>query len=338
MRFRKTIFMLAGFLAFPTPAFADDVAAAKELFDQGFKHMQAHEYETGCKQIAESVKLDRRPGALYTLATCEFEWGRLATADARYQEFLRLYDALPDQEKPKQEPRAVDAREKRTAIAIDIPRWTLTLAPGAPANTEVRRNGGVLGEAMLGVEVPVDPGVYVLTTQAPGGPITEKRVEMVKGAKEMVVLDVAPVPITKPTPPIQDKPRQEKPTPPRRIAGWALVGTGSALLGGGLIAGAVAFSKKDVIDQNCGAAVGAPGAPTTCSESGKAAGESAQLAATVANVGAIAGVVGIVGGVILVATTPKTPSSNNAVATPRANIGVWSTGLLGAMVGLDGTW
>lgn len=338
MRFGKTIFTLVGICSIPTLAFADDVAAAKELFDQGFAHMQAHEYDVGCKQIAESLKLDRRPGTLFTLATCEFEWGRLATADTRYQEFLRLYDSLPDQEKPKQEPRAVDAREKRAAIANDIPRWTLTLAPGSPANTEVRRNGDQVGEAMLGMEMPVDPGVYVLTTQAPGGPVTEKRIEIVKGTKATFVLDVAPVPITKPTPPNQDKLRRDSPMPPRRVAGWALVGTGGALLGGGLIAGVIAFSKKDVIERNCGAVVGASGAPTTCSDTGKAAGESATLATTVADVGVIAGIVGIVGGVILVATTPKTTMPNTAFARPSVNVNVWSAGLSGAMGGVHGTW
>ncbi len=314
---------------------ADDVAAAKSLFDQGVANMQVQDYAAGCPRIAESLRLDRRPGTLYTLATCEYEWGRLATAAARYDEFLRFVETLPDKEKPKQEARAADAREKRAAIEIDVPRWTLTLVPNAPPNTEVKRNGEVIGNAMLGTEMPVDPGTYVLTTQAPGGPVTEKKVEIVKASKNSFVLDVAPVPvpIAKEPPVPQVVVTQNPSMHPRRVAGWALLGTGGVLLGGGLIAGAFAISTKETVDGNCGAAVGALGTPTMCNAQGKAAGESAEQAAMFANIGVIGGAAALVGGIVLMATAPK----NSLPTTARLNVTVWPTAA-GVMGGVGGTW
>jgi hypothetical protein len=75
--------VLGSMLAFSRVSSADDAAVAKVLFDKGLANMKAGNYEAGCKEIAKSVRLDRKAGALFTLATCEFEWGRLATAMSR---------------------------------------------------------------------------------------------------------------------------------------------------------------------------------------------------------------------------------------------------------------
>jgi hypothetical protein len=63
---------------------AQDVATAEALFNRGFADMDAGRYETGCKAIAASQRLDPRAGTLFTLAVCEAQWGKIATAASHY--------------------------------------------------------------------------------------------------------------------------------------------------------------------------------------------------------------------------------------------------------------
>src|SRR4051794_16280293 len=72
----------------PTAAAAQDIAAAEALFESGLADMQAGRYETGCKALAESQRIDPRGGTLFTLATCEARWGRIATAVTRFGDYL----------------------------------------------------------------------------------------------------------------------------------------------------------------------------------------------------------------------------------------------------------
>src|SRR5262245_2386168 len=91
-------------------AFAADKDPAELAFDRGIEHMQAGRFAEGCPLIEQSYTLDPRPGTLFALADCEVQNGRLATADARYDEYLRMYEALPREKKLKQGTRERDAR------------------------------------------------------------------------------------------------------------------------------------------------------------------------------------------------------------------------------------
>src|SRR4051812_45897187 len=81
------------------PSAAQDVATAKALFNQGLAEMEAAHYDKGCPAIEESYKLDPRAGTLFTLAECENRRGRLATAVARYEDYLSLYSRLPQDQR-----------------------------------------------------------------------------------------------------------------------------------------------------------------------------------------------------------------------------------------------
>src|SRR4051812_14269869 len=85
--------------ALAAPAAAQDIAAAEALFKRGLVDMEAGRYETGCKAIAESQRIDPHLGTLFTLAMCESRWGHTATAMTRFGEYLTRYERLaPDQQ------------------------------------------------------------------------------------------------------------------------------------------------------------------------------------------------------------------------------------------------
>jgi hypothetical protein len=307
----------------------NDAERSAVLFDRGVENMQAKNFDVACSQIAESVRLERRPGALYTLARCEEDWGRIATAVARYDEFLLFCETLSDGDKAKQALRMTDAKLRRDKLAPDVAYWTITLASTAPPNTKVQRDGKPFEPKQLGVRVPVDPGTHVLTTQVPRGPVTEKRIDVARGSHTVLELTVLAPTVAG---------NEAKEVSSRRIAGWVMVGVGGAILGGGLVAGAATLGKTDIIENNCGAAIGSPRAPSRCNNTGFAALESANTSATIANVGVAVGVVGVAVGIILVATAPKPSAPKNTSFLHDVTVDLGPTPLGGGMAGLRGRW
>lgn len=235
-----------GLLALTGAAGAQDIAAAEALFDRGLADMKAGRHETGCKAIAESQRLDPRAGTLFTLATCEAEWGHIATAVTRYGDYLALYERLPDDKKAAQGERVKVATEQRTRLTPEVPRLTLSLPRTAPAGTVVKRNGEVVAEAALGVALPVDPGQYTVSVHAPNGPVVEQRITIGKGEKKQLTLEVKAVPTVDPGP----LPPEAKPSLPYLgpiIAfGAAVVG-----LGVGVGTGAAVLGKRSELDEAC---------------------------------------------------------------------------------------
>ena len=87
-----------------------------------------------------SYKLDPRAGTLFTLAECEAKRGRLATAMARYDDYLSLYARLSEEQLRKQGVREKIARNQKVALSLQVPELTLLLPSEAPAGTVSRRS------------------------------------------------------------------------------------------------------------------------------------------------------------------------------------------------------
>jgi hypothetical protein len=337
-------------LGLAVPASAQDVAAAEALFDRGLAEMKAGRYETGCPAIAESQKLDPRPGTLFTLAVCEAQWGRIASAVTRYGDYLALYEKLTKEQKGRQGDRPNEARRQREALRPQIPELTLTLPAGAPAGTIVTRNGVVIAGAVLGISLPVDPGDHTITTQVPGGPVIERMIAIAKGEKKVVTLELkaAPAPISAPEPPkVIDTPQPPKANEAskpnvkpvqrterqplkstggpsgRRVAAYAAGGAGLAGLVLGSVMGGLTLGKKVVVANHCGDAV-QPGDPTACDQTGLDAVSSANATALVSSIGFGVAALGIGTSVVLMQTEPQ---QSEGVDKPTGRrLGVYAAG------------
>ena len=119
---------LGSFLAFlaaiavvPQIASAEDLAAADALFKKGLVDMEAGRYDAACPAIGESMRLDPRPGTLFTLAECEGKAGKIATAVARYEDYLQLFARLTPQQQKKQLGREQIAAERKQALSRRAP-------------------------------------------------------------------------------------------------------------------------------------------------------------------------------------------------------------------------
>lgn len=188
------ILALLGPLTITSTAVAGDVAAADALFNRGVAELEAGNYKKGCPLIAESLRVDPQPGTLFALSQCEVKWGRIATAVVRLDEYLQVYDRLTPDQKAQQINRFKVAKGQRDKLALEVPELTLSLPPGAPAGTVVKRDDEVVASATLGIGLPVDPGEHVVSTQVPGGVLWEQRITIVSGEKKPLVLEVKMAP------------------------------------------------------------------------------------------------------------------------------------------------
>lgn len=335
-----------GATALARPAAAQDIAGAEALYNSGVAEMEAGRYEKGCKALAESQRIDPRPGVLFTLATCEDRWGHLATAVTRYGDYLTLFDRLPDDRKKQQQTRPALARAQREKLLPDVPELTVTLGPGAPAGTVVTRDGQVLADAALGLSLPVDPGEHVLTTQAPGGALREQRVTIGRREKKQLTLEVTAVPARQEAAPpgavpIQTAPpaRQAQPAPQgQRVAGLVMGGVGvGGLIAGGVLGG-LAVAKKSGINQHCGAAVGAKD-PTACDQTGLDAANGTKGLALGSTAGLIAGGVLTAAGAIVVLTAPRSGKPSTGAQRRWISAGLLlDAGPRGMLAGARGSW
>lgn len=344
--------LLAGGLTFVRGAAAEDVAAAKALFSEGLEHMQAGNYEKGCPALRESYRLDPRIGTLFTLAECEARWGRIATAVAHYSNFLTQVAAMPQGQRIKQREREKIAREKKDELSPQVPELTLKLPADVPQGTVVKRNGVTLAAPSLGVALPVDPGEHVITTQAPGGEVTETKISIEEGQTLTVDLVVAPPPPGVEVPagggagagagsgsgtdvgggaPVDSGSGQ-------RIAAFIVGGVGVAGLAVGGIMGGLALAKRGKLaDQGCFD-------QETCNPGGTAADdlEQGKLFGWVSTVGFGVGVAGLGVATVLLLTAPSAPETTGRAAPPRRGrwmtAGVLEAGPAGALLGVRGGW
>jgi hypothetical protein len=320
-------------------ALAADPDPAQASFDRGVADMDAGRFDKACPAVEESYNLDPRLGTLFTLAECEAKWGRLATAVQRYEAYLAAYAALPADKKLKQGDREQVSRAARAALLPSVPELTLTLPPASPAGTRVTRDGAPVAEAALGAPMRVDPGEHVLTVQAPGGPVLERRVRLAKGEKKAILLDVkeaaapaaalAVAPVATPPPP-------EQGPSGRRVGAFVAGGAGVAGVVLGAVTGGLALAKKSTVDANCGSGIHASD-PTACNGTGLAAANSLKTLGLVSTVGLAVGAAGLGVGVVLFATEPKATAMHTGSA-PWMGVELLPAGTSGAAARMTGAW
>lgn len=326
-------YALAGLAGLAAAALASPPASAgsddeNALFDAGVLQMEAGRYDEACPSIEHSYELDPRPGVLFTLSECQAKRGRIAAAVDRYTEYLALFAALAPAKKKLQTNRPQKARAELAALAPQVPKLVVTLAPGAPAGVVVERDGRALAASALGTSISVDPGEHVLRVAAPGGALRETRVKLARGESRTVVLDL-PAP-TAPTAPTEAR----RGPSGRRVAAFVTGGVGLAglVLGGAL--GGAALAKKSVVDAHCG--VG--GVAAACDHDGKAAADELHSFALASTIGFAAGGALAVASVVLFATEPGAPRPPASARAPSIELGLAPSRGAGAAVVLRGAW
>jgi hypothetical protein len=306
MKRRVAALAAAAFFALPAMARAEsDSADAAELFAQGRAALAAKDYETACKKLEASNRLERAVGTLISLAQCTEGLDRLASARAYWKEAADLAKAVKD---PLN--REEYAAKRFDEIDARVPRLVVEPAAGAPAHMRISRDGIALDAAAYGVPLPVDPGPHVLRAEADGHDGRVVSVDLAEGETKAITLEPGPRASSSPLP--ADEQAREEPRPPpargQRTLAVVVGGAGVVGIGVGAVTGLVAPSKWSSAKRECG---------TECAADHPAVAQkdAAEAFATVSTVAFVAGGAMLAAGAVLWLTASK---SGRAVALSPA--------------------
>lgn len=297
---------------------APDPAAAEALYRKGRLAMKQGHLDEACAALAESQKLDPAPGTLLNLASCEEKRGRLATA---WEAFVHAKEILPAGDS-----RVAFAAERAAALEARLPKLTIVLAAGAPADATIRRDGIEVGRGALGVAIPVDPGPHTVSVHV-GAATSQREIRLAEGAHEQITIAAPDAAAATPSPPIGPTASPIAPppavttstaeapaSPPSRTVAYAVLGTGAALAAGGAAFGVLALDRASTVKAACG-----PDYATCTAESEAAAAEGSRFA-TYSTVGIGAGALLAGGALVWMMLHPKSssPAQTAILAGPGA--------------------
>jgi hypothetical protein len=220
-------------------------AEAEVLFRDGRALIKQGKLAQGCAKIEASERLESSVGTLLNLGDCRERLGKVASAWAAFRKAEAQAKHAGGDDKREDEAR-------RRALALEPNMPSLTIGLSAPIDGLVlRRNGELIDPALVGTAIPLDPGNYTITAEAPGrAPWRADVVIQFKAKRRLVVPPLgvgarAPVPGT-----IAAEPRRSGPVRVERSV-WSPWRKLSAVLGVGGVAavGAGVYFQMRASDQ-----------------------------------------------------------------------------------------
>lgn len=249
MRISKHPFLIAGAIfAFSGSIRAQsrDPAAADALFQAGRALAKKGDFAAACPKFAESHRLDPAAGTLLNLAECEERAGKLASAWQSYAQARDMMQANDD--------RLAFTVEHITSLQRRLPKLVVR-APSRTPGMRIVRDGSVeLGEASLGVPIPVDPGSHTLEVTTPNNHAARFQVNVHLGETREIEVAVGPPLEARPAEVrAVEAPRADAPSPDstRRTLQWVSAGVGVAGLTVGAVTGIMALDAASTYKAHC---------------------------------------------------------------------------------------
>jgi hypothetical protein len=274
-------------------------AEAEALFNDGRSLIKAGKLAAGCDKLAASERLESSVGTLLNLGDCREKLGKLASAWAAFRKAEAKARRTGGDDK-----RQAEAGRRAALLEPRLSKLVIDVAERADGEV-VRRDGEIVDDAEWNTPLPVDPGRYTITAEAPGRQPWRTTVAIETGTPRRLV----GVPRLAPAEPVASEPEAPWPPPrpelvrrpappPRRTwtgtrafsAVLAVAGAGG--LGTGIYFGVHSHDLAERADARC------PGA--ACSDpEGLRLNDQAQTAASRANVLYIAGGAALAGAAVL---------------------------------------
>lgn len=172
--------VLAALLACaPLAARAEAPPEATALFDQGIKDMRAGNTELACKELAASLAAYPDSGTKGALAECDTKLGKLASAWSLWRD---LADTAPTREL------RADAAARARRLEPRMPRFRIELAAPLAAKETVTVAEHPVVDPTLPVALPLDPGPFTVTADAPGYTSWSQTFQADEGATTVVAI------------------------------------------------------------------------------------------------------------------------------------------------------
>jgi hypothetical protein len=253
-------------------------AAVRQLAYSGGRAFDAGDYKAAVEDFERAYAVLKVPSIGVWLGRSLERVGRLVAASERYQEVLLL--PLPTLEPAVHLKAQADARAYRDALLPRLAYLAIAVVPELPSGASVSVDGRDVPAALLGQELPVDPGTHHVEVRS-GARTTARDVVFAEGQHQRVELPFESpsdggVPVGT-VPPIQhadDVARPPPPAPPAsppalppalppglpatthagailRTTGWIAVGVGAAGVAFGAIMGGIALGENAKLDGVC---------------------------------------------------------------------------------------
>jgi hypothetical protein len=304
--------------------------AARSLASQGKDAFDAKDYARAADLLRRAYALVPAPTIALYEGQSLVQLGRMVEAE---EAFMRAMRTPIDAHSPEQFRKAKrDAEQELSALRPRIPKVTIVVTgPGASApNLGVALDGKTVKNAVLGVEMPIDPGDHVLTTGA-GGERKEVTFSIAEAERKSVEIEAlaptdAAAPVAPPPPPAAPPPPAPAPAKPastwQKPAAFVVGGIGVAGLAAGIVTGLMAGSRHATAEKEC------PNSVCTEGSAGADALESFRSLRTVSTIGYVVGGVGLAGGAALFLLAPSQPSAS--ASNVHVFVGAGNAGVRGA--------
>lgn len=241
-----------GSASFATPARADEAdasvrMAARELAVTGAEAYDKQDYVTALERFQRAEALFRAPSISVMLARCLARVGRVVEAVDKYEETRRT---RVEPNSPEAFQRAVaEANAEIDAVKARVARLELKLPSDAPAGVEVRLDDKPVQPALLGVDIPIDPGPHRVVARAPGRAVYSQQLSMADGARQELEIVLDPLAPPSPSQPADASSTTSGARPP--VLAIALLSGGGLAIAGGAITGFIALGHKSDLDRSC---------------------------------------------------------------------------------------
>jgi hypothetical protein len=163
---------------------AERTAAARALFEEGMRAVDAREWTRAVDRLRRSLQLRPSPVVRFNLALACVEAGRFVEAGEHFRQVLR--EAEPNSEAHRLAEEGLAGLQGRTGmLRIDV--------SGARDTVEVQLDGQPVARALVGVAQPADPGVRRVSLHRDGEMLTSTQVTVRSGQPVTVTVE-APAP------------------------------------------------------------------------------------------------------------------------------------------------
>jgi serine/threonine-protein kinase len=297
-----------------------DLAGAEALYEAGKQLLVSGACEPAIERLEASQALDPAVGTLLLLGHCQEQLGRTASAWASFRAARSLAQSL------RQADREQIADTRARALEPRLARLEIWL----PSDVDTRgwsvvENERPLPRALLGVALPVDPGVRALRVSAPGrvdwtaaisaepGSTTRVRVPaltpLVAPSARDEVDRMPPPPVSATAAPAALADRDGSDHGGQRLLAYLGVGLGAAGLGVAAAYGISAEGRYGDAAEHCASGV--------CTARGYRLRESADERRTIATFSAVGGAVLLASGIGLWLAMPSDTESDSEGASER---------------------
>lgn len=308
---------------------ASETAAARSLAIDGMKLAQAGKCEEAIEKLKRAEDLHHSAIVLGRLGECYVAVGRLVEGTEALRRMLR--EPLPENPTPAQTQAYERAQSVLDASKPRIGALNIGLEVPAGVEPKITVDGKEISAAVIGADLPADPGRHTVTVSARGYLTTSQEVSLDAGAKQSVSLKLVKDPYAKeidpPVPAAAEKGLQANgtgqaphltPVPPpvaeegSHVPAYVSWIVGAAGLGVGIGFGVSALNAKNDLQQKC--------PNQECDPAYKNDLDGARLKGNIATVGFGVGALGVVLGTIFYAAAGSDAPEKTATGTSKDSL------------------